>query len=163
MFNLFSASCSVTCLQWARKYPPLSSELAHVNTPTLTMFFFIHLFICSVVYLFVFYLYVCWYLECYPSTPVWLIHFVQGRSVEHIPKMAQCSFVHAKASNTSHDLPYSLYLVGWAMQVWSLPLAPLPPIDSKLHLYNTVGTSFKRYRSIRARDVGWSILDTDFR
>ena len=118
MFNLFSASCSVTCLQWARKYPPLSSELAHVNTPTLMLFFFVCSFIYSFVllfvclfivfvYLFVFLIYVCvcWYLECYPTTPVWLIHFVQGRSVEHIPKMAQCSSVHAKASNSSHDLP----------------------------------------------------------
>ena len=35
--------------------------------------------------------------------------------------------------------------------------------DNCLYLYDTTGRNFKRYKSVHARDVGWSILDTTIR
>ena len=36
-------------------------------------------------------------------------------------------------------------------------------VDNCLYLYDTAGRKFKRYKSVQARDVGWSILDTTIR
>ena len=35
--------------------------------------------------------------------------------------------------------------------------------DNCIYLYDTAGRKFKRYKTIHARDVGWSILDTALR
>ena len=35
--------------------------------------------------------------------------------------------------------------------------------DNNLYLYNTEGTQFKCFKTIAARDVGWSVSSVDFR
>lgn len=37
------------------------------------------------------------------------------------------------------------------------------PTDQNIRLYDTTHGQFKEFRNIVARDVGWSIIDTDFR
>ena len=36
-------------------------------------------------------------------------------------------------------------------------------VDQHIRLYDTTNGQFKEFRNITARDVGWSIIDTDYR
>lgn len=37
------------------------------------------------------------------------------------------------------------------------------PTDEHIRLFDTSNGQFKLFRDIRARDIGWSIIDTDYR
>lgn len=86
-------------------------------------------------------------LGSYHVTAVSLGLMKQGFSVETIPSLATFLYQQVKVC-----LEYGLRYV-----------ANGNPLGDKVDLYDTAGNKFKCFKSVGARDVGWSVLSTDFR
>ena len=71
-------------------------------------------------------------------------------SVVHTHTMAQCSSVPVKVYLTLYNTKYT-HLFFHSQS------------DNNIYLYNTEGYQFTKFKTIPARDVGWSVLDVAFR
>uniref|UniRef100_A0A8D0HR11 DDB1 and CUL4 associated factor 11 n=1 Tax=Sphenodon punctatus TaxID=8508 RepID=A0A8D0HR11_SPHPU len=50
----------------------------------------------------------------------------------------------------------------FALWLIAIPSSPPPPPDQTIRLYDCRYGAFRKFRSIKARDVGWSVLDVAF-